>query len=120
MTPSTQQPAAQATPSRRGAAQTAFPKPYPQSVVVRPKYGDEMEGIALHANGIAFRAPAPIPGGKVLEVILCRGSIMVDAEVVHCAPVPAEPGLFAVRARFLHASPELLEFIAEEAERPQA
>ena len=119
MNDSAHQPVARRAQGRHGAPYVPFPKPYAEIVVVRPKYGDEMEGIALHANGIVFRAPAPIPGGKVLEVILCRGSIMVDAEVVQCEPVPGEPGVFAVRARYLHASPELIECIAEQVEQQQ-
>lgn len=96
---------------------TEYPIPYSEPVVVRPKYGQQMEGIEIHKNGIAFRSPYSLRKGHVMELVLCRGSILIDAEVVHCAAVEGETGAYAIRASYLHVSEELIEFIAEEVQQ---
>ena len=62
---------------------------------VRMKFGDELEGLDLLPDGLVFRAPAPLLPGKMVELILCRGSILVDAMVVHCTPLNDASGGFA-------------------------
>ena len=84
---------------------------------VRMKFGDELEGLELLPDGLVFRAPAPLLPGKMVELILCRGSILVDAMVVHCAPLDDEGGGFAVHTRFHHVSDALGRLIREEAAR---
>ena len=92
--------------------------PYSDTVVVRAKFGREMEGIELHENGVTFRSAVPMAKGTVLEVVLCRGSILVDVEVVHCEAVLEDPRVYTIRVRYLHTSRDLVEFIAEEASKP--
>ncbi len=56
---------------------------------MRMKFGEDMEGLELFPDGMSFRSPFPIEGGRVLEMILCRGSIVVDVMVTHCEHLPA-------------------------------
>ncbi|MFI5400669.1 MAG: hypothetical protein ACHQZQ_06430 [SAR324 cluster bacterium] len=84
---------------------------------VRMKFGDELEGLELLPDGLVFRAPAPLLPGKMVELILCRGSLLVDAMVVHCAPLDDEAGGFAVHTRFHHVSDALGLLIREEVAR---
>jgi hypothetical protein len=87
------------------------------SLGVRMKFGDELEGLDLLPDGLVFRAPGPLLPGKMVELILCRGSILVDAMVVHCAPLGDEVGGFAVHTRFHHISDALSSLIREEVAR---
>jgi len=84
---------------------------------VRMKFGEELEGLELLSDGMVFRAPAPLLPGKMVELILCRGSLLVDAMVVHCTPLDDEAGGFAVHTRFHHVSDALGLLIREEVAR---
>jgi hypothetical protein len=92
-------------------------RPLSYALGVRMKFGDELEGLELLPDGLVFRAPAPLLPGKMVELILCRGSILVDAMVVHCAPLTDEAGGFAVHTRFHHVSDALSGLIREEVAR---
>jgi hypothetical protein len=87
------------------------------SVGVRAKFGDELEGIDLLPDGLVFRSPVPLQAGKTLELILCRGSILVDAIVVHCSRLKDDQGGFAIHTRYHHASEALSSLIREEVAR---
>lgn len=87
------------------------------SVGVRAKFGDELEGIDLLPDGLVFRSPSPLQAGKTLELILCRGSILVDAIVVHCSRLKDEQGGFAIHTRYHHVSEALSSLIREEVAR---
>jgi hypothetical protein len=87
------------------------------SVGVRTKFGDDLEGIDLLPDGIVFRSPIPLQPGKTLELILCRGSILVDAIVVHCGRLKDDPGGFAIHTRYHHVSEALCSLIREEVAR---
>lgn len=84
---------------------------------VRMKFGDELEGLNLLPDGLVFRSPAPLMPGKMVELILCRGSILVDAMVVRCSPLNDETGGYAVHTRFHHISDALGSLIREEVAR---
>ncbi len=87
------------------------------SVGVRTKFGDEAEGIDLLPDGLVFRSPTPLQPGKTLELILCRGSILVDAIVVQCSRLQDESGGFAIHTRYHHVSDALGSLIREEVAR---
>lgn len=93
-----------------------YPLSYSHPLVVRDKFGDEMHGIEVDVNGITFSSPYGFPRGKILELILCRGAILMDAEVQEMDPAPDANGRFTVRARFLNCSSETLDLIADEIE----
>jgi hypothetical protein len=105
------EPAGHATPS----AEPHYPLSY--SVGVRTKFGDELEGIDLLPDGMVFRSPIPLQPGKTLELIVCRGSILVDAIVVHCSRLKDEQGGFAIHTRYHHVSEALSSLIREEVAR---
>jgi hypothetical protein len=84
---------------------------------VRMKFGDELEGLDLLPDGLVFRSPAPLLPGKMVELILCRGSMLVDAMVVHCAPLEDEGGGYAIHTRYHHVSDALSSLIREEVAR---
>jgi len=87
------------------------------SVGVRTKFGDELEGIDLLPDGLVFRSPVPLQPGKTLELILCRGSILVDAIVVQCRRMQDDSGGFAIHTRYHHVSDALSGLIREEVAR---
>jgi hypothetical protein len=84
---------------------------------VRMKFGDELAALDIHSDGITFRAPAAIQPGKVVELILCNGSILVDAIIIQCAPIRDDEGGYAIRARYHHASEALTSLIFAEIQR---
>jgi hypothetical protein len=84
---------------------------------VRMKFGDEHEGLDLLPDGLVFRSDAPLQPGKMVELILCRGSILVDAMVVHCTRLQDESGGFAIHTRYHHVSDALGSLIREEVAR---
>ena len=102
---------------RPAAASAESSHPLSYALGVRMKFGDELEGLDLLPDGLVFRAPAPLLPGKMVELILCRGSILVDAMIVHCAPLMDEQGGFAVHTRFHHISEALSSLIREEVAR---
>jgi hypothetical protein len=92
------------------------PRPYAFSVGVRTRLGEDLEGLEAHGDGVSFRSPRPIEGGQRVELIICR-AILVEAEVVGCAPLGGDDGGFWVRARFHNTSPALNHLICEELNR---
>ena len=94
---------------------TAHPMSY--SLGVRMKFGEELEGLDLLPDGLVFRSPGPMMPGKMIELILCRGSILVDAMVVHSTPMSDVSGGFAIHTRFHHVSEALISLIREEVTR---
>lgn len=90
---------------------------YEAPLVVRMKYGEELNGMRPHEDGVSFHSPSPIPEGREVELILCRGTVLVDAEIVECRPILDALGGFAVRARYVHASDDLRNLITEEVRR---
>lgn len=101
----------------RATAETELRHPLSYSVGVRAKFGDDLEGIDLLPDGLVFRSPVPIQAGKTLELILCRGSILVDAIVVHCSRLKDDQGGFAIHTRYHHVSEALSSLIREEVAR---
>jgi hypothetical protein len=84
------------------------------TVGVRLKYGEEMDGLDIQEDGLTFRAFRPMQPGQLTELILCRGSILVDAVIIHCRPIPEVPGTFRVQVRYHEASRALSALIREE------
>jgi hypothetical protein len=93
------------------------PAPRPYTVGVRMKFGDELEGLDVHDDGVTFRSGAPMQPGKMIELMLCNGSLLVDAVVIHCAPLRDGEGGFAVRTRYHQTSQALSSLIYEEITR---
>lgn len=91
--------------------------PLSYSLGVRTKFGDELEGLDVLPDGLVFRSPVPLQPGKTLELILCRGSILVDAIVVQCGRLQDESGGFAIHTRYHHVSEALGSLIREEVAR---
>jgi hypothetical protein len=87
------------------------------SVGVRAKFGDELEGLDMLPDGLVFRSPVALQPGKTLELILCRGSMLVDAIVVQCTRLRDEQGGFAIHTRYHHVSEALASLIREEVAR---
>lgn len=83
------------------------------SVGIRAMEGYDLEGLEAYPDGISFRSERPIGAGKIIELVLCE-TILVEAEVVGFAPLPAQVGGYLIRARFRKASPELNALIYEE------
>ena len=90
---------------------------YEVPIVVRMKYGEELKGLKSSEDGISFHSPSPIPVGKVVELILCAGTILVDAEIAECEPILDELGGYSVRANYLQASRDMRNLISEEVRR---
>lgn len=90
---------------------------YEVPIVVRMKYGEELKSLKSSADGISFHSPSPIPLGKVVELILCAGTILVDAEITECQPILDNLGGYAVSAAYLQASPDMRHLISEEVRR---
>ena len=86
-------------------------------VGMRMKFGEDMEGLQLFQDGISFRSPFPIAGGRVLEMLLCRGSVVVDVMVMHCEHLPSAQGGYAVRTRYHSGSPGLVQLVQDEFKR---
>lgn len=93
----------------------ATPRPY--TVGVRMKFGEELEGLDAHEDGVTFRSPAPMQPGKMIELILCNGSLLVDAMVIQCTPLRDAEGGYAVRTRYHQTSQALSTLILEEITR---
>ena len=86
---------------------------YPFVVTVGSRSGEELEGLEAHPDGVSFRSPRPILGGEVIQLILHQ-TILVDAQVVGCAPLSTREGGYWVRARFHETSQELNGLIYKE------
>ena len=116
-------PGAVPTPqSTRSRKRDAFAMGHPAvgatyTVGVRMKFGEEQEGLAVHEDGMTFRSPAPIQPGKMVELIVCRGSILVDALVVQCTPMQDGRKGYSIRTRYHHVSEALSTLIQEEVHR---
>lgn len=93
----------------------AAPRPY--TVGVRMKFGEELEGLDVHDDGVTFRSTAPMQPGKMIELMLCNGSLLVDATVIHCIPIRDSEGGFAVRTRYHQTSQALSSLIYAEITR---
>jgi hypothetical protein len=81
------------------------------------KFGEELEGLDVHDDGVTFRSPTPIQPGKMVELMLCNGSLMVDAVVIQCQPQRDDEGGYAVRTRYHQTSQALSSLIYEEITR---
>jgi hypothetical protein len=90
---------------------------YQVPIVVRLKYGAELNGMQVHQDGVAFHSPSPIAVGKLVELILCGGSILVDAEIIECVQLSGQPAGFGIRAKYHEASDDMRELIAHEVRR---
>ena len=86
-------------------------------IVVRMKFGDELFGMKVHADGVTFHSPSPIPVGKMVELILCSGTLVVDAEIVECNSIIDALGGFAINARYLQTSGDMRALITAELNR---
>lgn len=92
------------------------PRPYAFSVGVRTHIGDDLEGLEAYGDGISFRSPEPLEGGRLIELVICH-AILVEAKVVGCTLMPGETGSYWVRARFHQTSPALNQLLCEELTR---
>ena len=92
---------------------------YRMPMVVRLKYGEELAGMEAHRDGVTFLSPNPIPVGRIVELILCGGSILVDAEIKSCEASADGVGEFVISAEFEHTSSEMRQLIADEITRHQ-
>lgn len=92
-------------------------RPHQMPIVVRMKYGDALYGMKVVDDGVIFHSPHPMPEGRVVELILCNGAVVVDAEILACRPMLADLAGFAVRARYLQPSAELRTLINQEIDR---
>lgn len=86
-------------------------------VGVHIKLGERLEGLEVFDDGITFRSPVSIQGGRIIELVLCKGAVLVDAMVVGCVPLRDESGGYAIRARYHKTSHALNELIREELAR---
>ena len=93
--------------SAKGSARVGFPV-----VGVRLLFDDQLELLEVFPDGIAFRTPAPLAGGKRMELVLCGGTLLVDAIVVHCDL--HDSGQFVVRARYQQLSEALQALVTRE------
>jgi hypothetical protein len=108
-----------AKPSAEGIkfdTEVEAPRPYAFFVEVRTRLGENLEGLEAHGDGISFRSPEPILGGRLIELVIC-GAILVQAMVVGCAPMPGEADGYWVRARFHNTPSALKRLICEELNR---
>jgi len=103
----------------RNKVEEALPHPggQPYSVGVRMKFGDDLPALDIHPDGLTFRSPVGIQPGKIVELILCNGSIMVDAIIIQSLAIRDDEGGYAVRARYHHASEALTSLIFAEINR---
>ena len=81
-------------------------------IAVRMQFGDE--------DGVTFHSTSPIPVGKTVELILCGGAIVVDAEIVECDPIIDALAGFAIRTRYAQSSADMRALITEELTRQMA
>jgi hypothetical protein len=81
------------------------------------KFGEELEGLDAHEDGVTFRSPTAMQPGKMIELILCNGSLLVDAMVIQCTPLRDAEGGYAVRTRYHQTSQALSSLIHEEITR---
>jgi len=86
------------------------------TVVVRTRDGDSLDGVAVYGDGISFRTTQPMMGGKVVELVVCS-TFLFEAEVVGCAPLPRSLGGYLIRARFHEISPAMIDVIRNEINR---
>ncbi len=83
-------------------------------IAIRMKFGDELYGMRVYEDGVTFHSTSPIPVGKTVELILCGGAIVVDAEIVECDPIIDSLGGFAIRTRYAQPSADVRALITEE------
>ena len=86
-------------------------------IAVRVKFGDELHGMRVYEDGVTFHSTSPIPVGKTVELILCDGAIVVDAEIVECDPIIDGLAGFAIRTRYAQSSADMRALITEELTR---
>jgi len=101
-----QEKAKQAIPAPR-SARSGFPV-----VGVRLLFDDQLELLEVFPDGVAFRSPAPLAGGKKLELVLCGGTLLVDAVVARCDL--HDGGQFIVRVRYHQLSEALQVLVTRE------
>ncbi len=92
-------------------------KPHKLPVAVRMKFGDELFSMKVYEDGVSFKCTSPIPVGKTVELILCGGAIVVDAEVVECDAIIDSVGGFSIRTRYAQPSADVRALITEELSR---
>ena len=86
------------------------------AIALRTKLGEELEGLEAYRDGITFRARRPMPGGKIVDLVIAE-TILMEAEVVGCASMPEKIGGFMIRARFYNTSQSVSELICAELSR---
>ncbi len=85
-------------------------------VAVRSRVGAALTGVEAYGDGITFRSDAAIAGGRQIDLVICE-TILVEAEVVGCVPMPLPEGGHLVRARFVHTTPAMNDVICKEVTR---
>ena len=100
----------------RGTSPASLKSRYPFVVAVGNRAGEELEGLEAHHDGVSFRSPRPILGGEIIQMILHQ-TILIDAQVVGCAPLSTREGGYWVRARFHDTTRELNTLIFKELHR---
>ena len=86
-------------------------------IAVRIQFGDELYGMRVYEDGVTFHSTSPLPVGKTVELILCGGAIVVDAEIVECDPIIDSLAGFAIRTRYAQSSADMRALITEELTR---
>ena len=101
---------------RQGSPLASIKSRYPFVVAVGSRTGEDLEGLEAHHDGVSFRSPRPILGGEMIQLILHQ-TILIDAQVVGCAPLSTREGGYWVRARFHETTKELNTLIYKELHR---
>lgn len=83
------------------------------TIEVRLPNGDIAQELELYPDGMSFMLHRPLPGGRRIELEVCR-AIRLETIVVGCVRVPGEKDLFMVRARYHNSSATLNSLIYEE------
>ena len=90
--------------------------PVRSAIALRTKTGEELEGLEAYRDGITFRARRPMPGGKIVDLVIAE-TILMEAEVVGCASLPEKIGRYLIRARFYNTPEAMSELICAELSR---
>lgn len=96
------------TPSAPAEAPPSF------EVGVRLKRSQLRQGLSVYEDGVCFRAPDPLPGGEMIDLVLNNGAMLVDAVVAGCTPLHDTEGGYAIYARFEQLSDTTRAMLREE------
>ena len=81
---------------------------------VRMTLSHNLEGIALREDGLMFRSENAISVGTNIELVLCSGSILVDATVQLCQPQAGQKDGFIIHVKYMDITPQVAKLINED------